>query len=183
MHAAQPTLRTSLRNFATLSTVLFLALQLAAPSHAQSGTWQGNRSYEVNQAPSDYRPPAQAPQYPDYNRSNAGCRDCATVENIREVKNEGQGTGLGAIGGAVVGGVLGNQVGSGRGKTVGAVVGAAGGAYAGNEIEKRARGNSSYEITVRMDEGGTRVFEYAEAPPWRRGDRVRVNNGRLERLY
>jgi outer membrane lipoprotein SlyB len=104
------------------------------------------------------------------------------VEDIREVKQEGQGSGLGAIGGGVIGGLLGNQVGAGRGKTVGAVVGAVGGAYAGNEVEKSARATRHYEITVRFDDGNTRVFTDSQPPPLQRGDRVRVSNGQLMRM-
>jgi len=110
------------------------------------------------------------------------CRDCATVQSVREVKQEGEGTGLGAIGGGVVGGLLGNQVGGGRGKTVGAVVGAVGGAYAGNEIEKNVRSSKHYEITVRLDDGTIRVFSEAQPPALQRGDRVRIDNGQLIRL-
>lgn len=110
------------------------------------------------------------------------CRDCATVQSVREVKQDGEGSGLGAIGGGVVGGLLGNQVGGGRGKTVGAVVGAVGGAYAGNEIEKNVRSSKHYEITVRLDDGNIRVFAEAQPPALQRGDRVRINNGQLIRM-
>ncbi len=110
------------------------------------------------------------------------CRDCGTVENIREVKHEGEGTGLGAISGGVLGGLLGNQIGGGKGKTVGAVVGAVGGAYAGNAVEKNIRSTKSYEITVRLDDGNTRVVSEPQAPALQRGDRVRLHNGQLSRL-
>ena len=110
------------------------------------------------------------------------CRDCATVESVREIKHEGESTGLGAIGGGVLGGLLGNQVGGGRGKTVGAVVGAVGGAYTGNAVEKNVRSTKNYEITVRLDDGNTRVFNEAQPPALQRGDRVRIRNGQLNRL-
>ena len=113
----------------------------------------------------------------------ASCRDCGTVEGIREVKHEGEGTGLGAIGGGVLGGLLGNQIGGGKGKTVGAVVGAVGGAYAGNAVEKNIRSTKSYEITVRLDDGNTRVISEPQPPTLQRGDRVRLHNGQLSRLY
>ncbi|MEI7431066.1 MAG: glycine zipper 2TM domain-containing protein [Betaproteobacteria bacterium] len=133
--------------------------------------------YNDNRRPQgQYQQPA-----PNYQPANT-CRDCAIVEDIREVKQEGSGSGLGAIGGGVVGGLLGNQVGAGRGKTVGAVVGAVGGAYAGNEIEKSARATRHYEITVRFDDGNTRVFTDSQPPPLQRGDRVRVSNGQLMRM-
>jgi outer membrane lipoprotein SlyB len=122
------------------------------------------------------------PQQPQQQRYSGTCRDCATVQSVREVKQDGEGTGLGAIGGGVVGGVLGNQVGGGRGKTVGAVVGAVGGAYAGNEIEKNVRSSKHYEITVRLDDGNIRVFSEAQPPALQRGDRVRINNGQLIRM-
>lgn len=115
-------------------------------------------------------------------RYSGTCRDCATVQSVREVKQEGEGSGLGAIGGGVVGGLLGNQVGAGRGKTVGAVVGAVGGAYAGNEVEKNVRSSKHYEITVRLDDGNNRVFTDAQPPALQRGDRVRINNGQLIRM-
>lgn len=125
---------------------------------------------------------AQYPQQaPNYQNSNV-CRDCATIESVREVKQEGQGSGLGAIGGAVAGGLLGNQIGAGRGKTVGAVVGAVGGAYAGNEVEKSARSSRTYEIRLRFDDGNTQVINDTQPPPFQRGDRVRVMNGQLYRM-
>jgi len=110
------------------------------------------------------------------------CHDCATVERVREVKQNGEGTGLGAVGGGVVGGLLGNQLGGGRGKTLGAVVGAVGGAFAGNEVEKKVRSSTHLEITVRLDDGNTRVFTESHARGLQRGDRVRVSNGQLNRL-
>ena len=91
----------------------------------------------------------------------------------------GEETGLGAVSVGVVGGLLGNQVGGGGGKTVGAVVGAVGGAFAGNAIEKNVRSSTHYEVTVRLDDGNTRVFTQAQPPALQRGDRVRINNGQL----
>lgn len=110
------------------------------------------------------------------------CRDCGTIQSVREVKQDGEGTGLGAVGGGVVGGLLGNQIGGGRGKTLGAVVGAVGGAYAGHEIEKNVRSTKSYEITVHLDDGNTRVFSEPQLPAFHDGDRVRVTNGQLSRM-
>ena len=112
----------------------------------------------------------------------AVCHDCATVESVREVKQDGQGSGLGAVGGGVVGGLLGNQIGGGRGKTVGAIVGAVGGAFAGNQVEKKVRSTTNYEIAVRLDDGNTRVFSEAQPPALQRGDRVRIDNGQLTRM-
>lgn len=107
------------------------------------------------------------------------CRECGVVESVREVRQEGEGSGLGAVGGGVIGGLLGNQIGGGRGKTVGAVVGAVGGALAGNEVEKNVRATRHFEIAVRFDDGNVRTFSQAQAPGLQRGERVRMVNGQL----
>lgn len=113
------------------------------------------------------------------NASPVKCADCGVVESVREVEVNGTGTGLGAVGGAVVGGVLGHQVGGGRGKDVATVIGAVGGVVAGNEIEKRVRATKSYDISVRMEDGTTRVVREASVPGWRSGDRVRLVDGAI----
>ncbi|MGP1679860.1 MAG: glycine zipper 2TM domain-containing protein [Burkholderiales bacterium] len=109
----------------------------------------------------------------------ATCAECGVIESVREVGAKGQGSGLGAVGGAVVGGLLGNQVGGGRGKDVMTVVGAVGGAVAGNEVEKRVKATKSYEVTVRLDDGSSRVISEASAPTWRTGDKVKIVNGAI----
>lgn len=107
------------------------------------------------------------------------CRECGVVQSIRPITREGQGSGMGAVAGSVVGGVLGNQVGRGRGRDAATVVGAIGGAVAGHQIEKSQRTTTTYEITVRFDDGSMRVFNQEQQPYWRQGDRVRVYNGAL----
>lgn len=108
------------------------------------------------------------------------CAECGVIESVREIAAKGQGSGLGAVGGAVVGGLLGNQVGGGRGKDVMTVVGAVGGAVAGNEVEKRVKTSTSYEVTVRLNDGSSRVISEASAPNWRTGDKVKIVNGRIQ---
>jgi outer membrane lipoprotein SlyB len=105
------------------------------------------------------------------------CSNCGVIESVREIAAKGEGSGLGAAGGAVVGGLLGHQVGGGSGKQIATVVGAVGGAVAGNEVEKRVKATKSYDITVRLDDGSTRVFNEVNAPSWRSGDRVRIVDG------
>jgi outer membrane lipoprotein SlyB len=112
--------------------------------------------------------------------ARAKCAECGVIESMREIDVRGDGTGLGAVGGAVVGGVLGHQVGSGRGNDVATVLGAVGGAVAGNQIEKHARSTKSYEITVRFDDGSSRVINEANPPTWRTGDKVKVINGVIQ---
>jgi outer membrane lipoprotein SlyB len=116
------------------------------------------------------------------------CAECGVVESVREIETKGEGSGVGAVGGAVggavVGGVIGHQIGSGRGQDIataaGAVGGAVGGAVLGNEIEKRVKSGKSYEITVRLEDGSSRVIHEASAPAWRAGDRVKVIDGVIQ---
>lgn len=108
------------------------------------------------------------------------CSECGVVESVREIESKGEGSGAGAVGGAVVGGVLGHQVGSGTTKKVMTAVGAVGGAVAGNEIEKRVKSTKSYEVTVRFDDGSSRMISEANVPTWRAGDKVKVINGVIQ---
>lgn len=108
------------------------------------------------------------------------CAECGVVESIREIDVKGEGSGVGAVGGAVVGGVVGHQIGSGRGQDIATVVGAVGGAVAGHQIEKHVKSTKSYEITVRFEDGSSRVIHEASAPAWRNGDRVKVINGVIQ---
>ena len=89
------------------------------------------------------------------------CADCGVIESTRAIEVAGVGSGIGAVGGAVVGGVLGSQVGGGRGRDVATVIGAVGGVVAGNEIEKRTKASQRYEVTVRLDDGSSRVVQEA----------------------
>jgi outer membrane lipoprotein SlyB len=105
------------------------------------------------------------------------CQDCGTVQSIREVKEQGKGTGLGAVGGAVVGGVIGHQIGGGTGKTVATIAGAGGGAYVGNKVEKNAKSKTYWVVDIRMDGGQMRTFNYSAAPTVHEGERVKLVDG------
>ena len=126
--------------------------------------------------PARHAPAQVAEQAP----ARARCVDCGVVESTREVSSKGSGSGVGAVGGAVVGGLLGNQVGAGRGNTVATVVGAVGGAVAGNEVEKRVKTTKTYEVTVRLDDGSSRVVNEGKGSPWHTGDRVKIVSGELQ---
>jgi outer membrane lipoprotein SlyB len=127
---------------------------------------------------------AKTPTHPVVVASNvpspAKCADCGVIESTREVATKGEGTGIGAVGGAVVGGLIGNQVGSGRGNTAATAIGAVGGALAGNEIEKRVKSSKGYEVTVRLDDGSSRVISEANPPAWRTGDHVKIVGGVIQ---
>ena len=108
--------------------------------------------------------------------AKAACAECGVIESSRVIETRGTGSGVGAVGGAAVGGVLGHQVGGGGGQDLATVAGAVGGAVAGNEVEKRVNAEKSYEVTVRFDNGSSRVFNQSEQT-WRMGERVRVIDG------
>jgi outer membrane lipoprotein SlyB len=105
------------------------------------------------------------------------CRECAVIDEIREVEKAGDTSGAGAVGGAVVGGVLGHQVGRGRGKDVATILGAIGGSFAGNQIEKNAKKVTEYQIWVRYENGTKGLFVQPTPPSWRIGDKVKVIDG------
>ena len=92
------------------------------------------------------------------------CAHCGTVQSVTPVQRDAaKGSGVGVLAGAALGGLLGNQVGGGTGKTVATVIGAVGGGWAGNEVEKRMKKVTVYEVTVRMQDGSTRNFEQSDA--------------------
>ncbi len=127
----------------------------------------------------NYRPVELAAAAPAKN----WCNHCGNVESVREITTRAQGSGVGAAGGAILGGLLGNQVGSGHGRQLATVAGAVGGAVVGNQVEGNMKANHSFEIRVRMDDGGTRTFHQQNAPGWRSGDRVKVVNGSLRSVH
>ena len=105
------------------------------------------------------------------------CTNCGTVESVRQVELEGQGTGLGAVAGGVAGGLLGNQFGSGKGKTAMTVIGAVGGGLAGNQVEKKARSETVYRVSVRMQDGSVGTFQQSQ--PFAVGTKVVVDGQTL----
>jgi len=107
------------------------------------------------------------------------CANCGVVESINVVEVAGEGSYLGKIAGGVVGALIGSQVGQGRGTTAAEIAGAVGGAVAGNEIEKRVKKTRHYELTVRLQGGGTQTISYAAEPAFRVGDKVKVESGAL----
>ncbi|MBV7484923.1 glycine zipper 2TM domain-containing protein [Bordetella sp. BOR01] len=115
----------------------------------------------------------------------ATCADCGVVETIRPVQAPVQNQGnnvVGTVAGGVVGGVVGHQFGGGHGKDALTVLGALGGALAGHEIERNIRQQQTvthYEMTVRMNDGSTRMFRSAQPFAYASGDHVRVENGQV----
>ena len=104
------------------------------------------------------------------------------VRNITQLETARRSSGAGALLGAVVGGVVGNQIGSGTGRAAATAIGAVGGAVAGNKIEEHNRGGQAYyQVDVRLDNGDFRSYDYMDLNGLRVGDRVRVDNGQLQR--
>jgi outer membrane lipoprotein SlyB len=137
------------------------------------------KTAEPKAMPATEAPPAPVAAQPAPPPAPAICMNCGTVDNIREVTQKGEGTGVGAVGGAVVGGLIGNQFGKGGGKTAMTVVGAVGGGVAGHQVEKHVRSTKKYEVTVRFEDGSSRAYTFDTQPSWRIGDRVKDDHGTL----
>jgi outer membrane lipoprotein SlyB len=110
------------------------------------------------------------------------CGHCGAVTTVSQVvvKSDHPNV-LGSIAGGVLGGILGHQVGGGRGRQLATVAGALGGAYAGNRLQDSMSKKTVYRVNVRMDNGTTRTFDYAEDPGMKAGTRVKVDNDGLVR--
>jgi|GEM_PF-677517 len=105
------------------------------------------------------------------------------VSNIEILSVQSKSSGSGAVLGAVIGGVLGHQVGKGKGRDVATGAGAIGGAVAGHTLQKRnGRDTDIYRVTVTFENGSRQEFDYEDIDDLQVGDRVRVDNGRIEQL-
>lgn len=133
----------------------------------------------IDVIPSSQAPAVAAAPAPAQPVTPPVCRECGTVESVREVVAKGEGSPVGAIAGGVLGGLLGHQVGRGSGKDLATIAGAVGGAFAGHEVEKNVRTTKQYQVEVRFDDGAVRSFTLPSAT-WRNGDRVRLANGGLQ---
>jgi outer membrane lipoprotein SlyB len=102
----------------------------------------------------------------------------ATVDSVRAVRissNNGQPSGLGAVGGGALGALAGSSIGGGRGSVATGIIGGIGGAVAGNAVENRVAMRDGVEITVRLDNGDMRaITQTTSGEIFRAGDRVRL---------
>lgn len=112
-------------------------------------------------------------------RTAAVCTDCGTVTGVRVIKQQGEAGLIGPAAGGVVGGMIGNQIGSGTTNTIATIAGAAVGAAGGTEIERRYKSTTQYVVDVRLNDGTTRSFTYANPPGVEAGSKVRVVDGQL----
>jgi outer membrane lipoprotein SlyB len=102
-----------------------------------------------------------------------------TIDSIQVTRASGS-SGGGAIVGGVLGALVGNQIGSGSGRTAATVAGAAGGAIVGNQMEAN-RGHDTYQINVRLDNGGYQSVVQDSIVDLQAGQRVRIVDGRVYR--
>lgn len=132
-------------------------------------------------APGYYQPVQGA--YPAGQPGNAGYAQFGRVADVRYLQGQGSSGVAGTVIGGAVGGLAGHQVGGGSGKTAATIIGAVGGALIGRAIEQNnSRGGQGvYRVTVQMDNGGARTFDYADAPNVQVGERVRVDGNQLYR--
>lgn len=133
-------------------------------------------SPSVGGVPPDYAPPPAVALDPP---AAPACPECGVIANVQEVTHEAKGTGAGAIVGGLAGGVLGSNVGRGNTRTLAAIAGAIGGGLLGNTIEKSRHKTVSYQVTVHMEDGTTRLIDSEAMPSWRIGDTVKLVGGAI----
>jgi outer membrane lipoprotein SlyB len=101
-----------------------------------------------------------------------------TVVGLRPVViQKDQSSGVGMIAGGALGGVAGSAVGGGTGRSLAIVGGAILGALAGEKIEEQAGKTQGVELTVRLDNGETRVIAQQDDQRIAIGSRVQVISG------
>jgi len=96
------------------------------------------------------------------------------VSGIKDVRIEGERTGLGRLGGGYVGYEVGHTVGSGRGNDVAGAVGAVAGAAAGGATEELVTRDQGLEITVDLDKGSSIAVVQAADQQFQVGERVKI---------
>ena len=162
-------MQNTFRLISSVSAVLALAGLTACAPMPQTG----DSSYP---ATSSTYPANQQNNYVEYGR-------VINVEAI-QTSEKGRGSGVGAVLGGVAGAVVGHQIGGGSGKDAATVVGAVGGAVAGNAIEKNrnATVRESYRVSVQLDNGSSRAYDVPSYGNLRVGDRVKIENGQINRL-
>ncbi len=105
------------------------------------------------------------------------------IETVRVQDSSGIGAG-GAIAGGLLGGVVGNQVGKGSGKTLATIAGVVGGALAGNAVQNNMGGGSVrdiYRVSVQLQDGSVRAFDYQQPPQFNIGEYVRIDGNQIYR--
>jgi outer membrane lipoprotein SlyB len=101
-----------------------------------------------------------------------------TVESVRQVTiQRDKSSGAGVLAGGALGGVAGSTIGGGTGNVLATIGGGILGAVAGNAVENQVGKTRGLEITVRLDNGETRVIAQAADVAISAGQRVRLISG------
>ncbi|NYT58152.1 glycine zipper 2TM domain-containing protein [Alcaligenaceae bacterium] len=101
-----------------------------------------------------------------------------TVDAVRSVTIQNdRSSGAGALAGGALGGVAASTIGGGTGQVLATIGGGLLGAMAGNAVENNMGKSQGLEITVRLDNGETRVIAQAADVAISAGQRVRVISG------
>jgi outer membrane lipoprotein SlyB len=119
---------------------------------------------------------------------NDACDNCGTIESIQITKQKENWTPLGTVsqGGGSLASAGGNEarpafsIGPGLSNQGVVVLGAAGGAAYAKRPTAYER--PRWDVTVKLDRGGTRVLPQSYEPFVREGDRVRIIGTQLELL-
>lgn len=112
----------------------------------------------------------------------AACDECAVVESVRTVAVDNRPGYVGAVSGGLLGAILGDKFADGPGRDIARVIGAIGGALVGREVERNVGRTVRYDVALRLPDGSLEIRSYAQAPPYRVGDRVRPGPVALARL-
>jgi outer membrane lipoprotein SlyB len=139
--------------------------------------------------------PAPAPQYGNGGYSNSGYDSgrggynagyygnqgqqqmwYGRVQSIEPIRAESRTSGGGALVGGAIGALAGHQIDHGARKDAATIVGAVAGALIGNQIEKNNAGvRDVYRVSIRLDSGEVRAYDYAQLNDLRVGERVRID--------
>ena len=101
-----------------------------------------------------------------------------TVEAVRAVTIQHDKTnGVGALAGGALGGVAASSIGGGTGRVLATIGGGILGMLAGDAVEHQVGKSQGLEITVRLDNGETRVIAQEDDVAISAGQRVRLISG------
>jgi outer membrane lipoprotein SlyB len=112
------------------------------------------------------------------------CSNCGVVEAIQRSQAAGGNSNgyVGAVAGGIIGAIFGNEVGHREGRKFARVLGAIGGALVGREIERAGTQHFRYDVIVRLESGSRQSIAFDAPPPLRVGDKVRLAEGRVQRV-
>jgi outer membrane lipoprotein SlyB len=114
---------------------------------------------------------------------SASVSGTGVVQAIQEVQKPSTGAQVvGTVGGALLGAWAGSQFGGGTGQTIASVAGGVGGSMAGSAVASRAATETVFDVSIKFDDGITRVLRVDQRPGIRPGDRVSVSGGAISRL-